>query len=79
MFRDLFVTITAFASVAIASAQIQATPAQAIRPQTFDSKSPTDWFRRADDLTNIRLPGSAPFRQRRLAVASPGINPERSN
>ncbi|HEX4310587.1 MAG TPA: hypothetical protein VHZ25_11205 [Acidobacteriaceae bacterium] len=23
--------------------------------------SATDWFRRADDLTNIRLPGSAPF------------------
>jgi hypothetical protein len=67
-------SIMALASVAIASAQIQPTPAQAIRPQTFDSKSPTDWFRRADDLTNIRLPGSVPFHMKVTFHAFPGID-----
>jgi hypothetical protein len=72
MFRTLCWTLLAFASVA--SAQIQSTPAQAIRPQTFDPQSPTDWFRRADDLTNIRLPGSAPFHMKVTFHAFPGID-----
>jgi hypothetical protein len=39
-----------------------------------DSSSPTDWFVRADDLTNLRLPGATPFHLRATFQASPGLD-----
>ncbi|HEY1498655.1 MAG TPA: hypothetical protein VGF88_03700 [Acidobacteriaceae bacterium] len=36
--------------------------------------TPTDWFRRADDLTDLRLPGSAPFHMKVIFRALPGID-----
>jgi hypothetical protein len=44
-----------------------ASPGQALQPQTA-----TDWFRRADDLTNLRVPGSAPFHMKVTFHAWPG-------
>ena len=35
---------------------------------------PVDWFRRADSLTNLRLPGSAPFHLKVAFHAYPGID-----
>lgn len=37
-------------------------------------KTALDWFRRADSLTNIRMPGSAPFHMRVTFHAYPGID-----
>jgi hypothetical protein len=44
-----------------------ASPGQALQPQTA-----TDWFRRADNLTNLRVPGSAPFHIKVTFHAWPG-------
>jgi hypothetical protein len=43
-------------------------------PQGTGPTSPIDWFRRADNLTNIRLPGSAPFQMKVIFHALPGID-----
>ena len=39
-----------------------------------EPKTALDYFRRADDLTNIRMPGSAPFRLRATFHAYPGYD-----
>jgi hypothetical protein len=37
-------------------------------------KTPTDWFRRADAITDIRTPGSAPFHLQVVFHALPGVD-----
>jgi hypothetical protein len=46
----------------------------ATRPQEPTPQKPLDWFRRADDLTNIRLPGSAPFHMKVVFHAYSGYD-----
>jgi hypothetical protein len=43
-------------------------------PIPAEPKKPIDWFRRADDLTNIRLPGSAPFHMKVVFHAYSGYD-----
>ncbi len=43
-------------------------------PQVLKPKSANDWFRHADELTNIRLPGSAPFHMKVTFHAFPGMD-----
>jgi hypothetical protein len=43
-------------------------------PNGAEPKTATDWFRDADDLTNIRMPGSAPFHMKVTFQAFPGID-----
>ncbi len=43
-------------------------------PKNPDSLTPTDWFVRADDLTNLRLPGGAPFQIKATFHAGPGLD-----
>ena len=39
-----------------------------------EPKSAADWFRRADELTNIRMPGSQPFHMKVMFHAYPGMD-----
>lgn len=39
-----------------------------------EPKSAADWFRRADELTNIRMPGSQPFHMKVKFHAYPGMD-----
>ena len=55
----------------LAAAQLRANPQPAAPPQP---QTATDWFRRADSLTNIRLPGSAPFHLKVTFHAYPGVD-----
>ncbi|HKO19021.1 MAG TPA: hypothetical protein VJU82_09050 [Acidobacteriaceae bacterium] len=41
---------------------------------TEEPKSAADWFRRADELTNIRMPGSLPFHMKVSFHAYPGMD-----
>lgn len=45
--------------------------------QAFLSADATEWFRHADDLTNIRLPGGAPFHMKVAFHSFPGLDFEK--
>jgi hypothetical protein len=47
-------------------------PALSGQPKPAEPKSATEWFRRADDRTNLRLPGSSPFHMKVVFQAFPG-------
>lgn len=47
-------------------------PARPSPPPAAAAKSATEWFQRADDRTNLRLPGSAPFHMKVEFQAFPG-------
>lgn len=65
MRRTVLFALLILALSALAAAQSDVPAAE---PQT-----PTAWFRRADDLTNLRLPGSAPFHMKVVFHALPGM------
>ena len=47
---------------------------QVSQPERTSVDRPIEWFRRANDATNIRLPGSTPFRMKVTFHAFPGID-----
>lgn len=65
----LFVLFGALASPQAPTAPPVATPPQAAQPAT-----PLDWFRRADNLTNIRMPESPSFHMKVAFHAFPGYD-----
>lgn len=61
----------------LAPAQSTALPLPKQKPQprpNFQLRTPLDFFRRADDLTNIRLPGMAPFHMKVTFHAYPAYD-----
>lgn len=44
------------------------------RPDVPDPSNATGWFIRADNLTNLRLPGAAPFHMKATFHAGPGLD-----
>ncbi|HEY6447114.1 MAG TPA: hypothetical protein VIY53_11685 [Acidobacteriaceae bacterium] len=61
----------------LAPAQSTALPLPKQKPQprsNFQLSTPLDFFRRADDLTNIRLPGMAPFHMKVTFHAYPAYD-----
>jgi hypothetical protein len=61
-------------SGAVASPQTPTSPPVATPPHPLQPATPLDWFRRADNLTNIRLPESPPFRIEVVFQAFPGYD-----
>jgi len=76
--RSRFCCVLLFGSALIGSAQsIAPGPALTTRPDPNSAAEPgtaAEWFRRADELTNIRMPGSAPFHMKVTFHAYPGMD-----
>jgi hypothetical protein len=52
----------------------QSRPSDINQTDPLQTSTATDWFRRADNLTNIRMPGSAPFHMKVKFHGYPGID-----